>query len=388
VIVLYILAFVTIVQGIISLIDGVRAARYMRHGGLPNGADTDAKASIHVFCPCKGADHEFEENIRSILDQDLPPATVHFIVDSRHDPAFERLTKMGVQNIVVAGPAQDCGQKVHNLRYAIERTAAADIYVFCDSDARYPRYWLHRLTAPLTQGRASVASGYRWYVAGRLHIPTLLRSAWNASVVSMLGNHERNFAWGGSTAIRRETFERIGVLDAWRGSVSDDYAITRAAQREGLRIKFVPDCLIPSFGDCSFHELLEFTTRQIIITRVYHARLWWIGFVAQATFAATFAALGIAMFSNATCAVAWAALYALAAAKSAIRFNAVRSVLRDPKLTRFGWFHIVSSPAVAYLYLYNMIRSALTTDIEWRQIHYTLISPNETRVRRSSASAS
>jgi hypothetical protein len=159
-------------------------------------------------------------------------------------------------------------------------------------------------------------------------------------------------------------------------------------QRAGLPIKFVPDCLIPSFGDCSFHELLEFTTRQIIITRVYHARLWWIGFIAQATFSSTFAALGIAMFSNRFLAIAWAALYALSAAKSAIRLNAVRSILPDPKLTRFGWFHIVTSPVVAYLYLYNMIRSALTTDIEWRQIHYTLISPNETRVRRSSASAS
>ena len=385
-IVLYILAFVTIVQGIISLIDGIRAARYMRRAERPPGAQT--QTSVHVFCPCKGADHEFEENIRSILDQDLRPAAVHFIVDSKNDPAYERLRRAGVENIVVAGPAQDCGQKVHNLRYAIERAAVADIYVFCDSDARYPRHWLRRLTSPLTAGTASVTSGYRWYVANRFHIPTLLRSAWNATVVSMLGDHGRNFAWGGSTAIRRETFEHIGVLDAWRGAVSDDYAITRATQGAGLRIKFVPDCLIPSFGDCSFQELLEFTTRQIIITRVYNARLWWIGFVAQATFGATFAVLGIAMFSNLICAIAWAALYALAAAKSAIRLKAVRSVLPDPKLTLFGWFHIVSSPVVAYLYLYNMIRSALTTDIEWRQIHYTLISPNETRVHRSSASAS
>jgi hypothetical protein len=358
----------------------------MRRTERPPGGQT--QSSVHVFCPCKGADHEFEENIRSILDQDFGTVTVHFIVDSKNDSAYERLKRAGVENIVVAGPAQDCGQKVHNLRYAIEHAPARDIYVFCDSDARYPRHWLRRLTASLTDGTASVSSGYRWYVANRFHIPTLLRSAWNASVVSMLGDHSRNFAWGGSTAIRRETFERIGVLDAWRGAVSDDYAITRAAERAGLKIKFVPDCLIPSFGDCSFQELLEFTTRQIIITRVYNARLWWIGFVAQATFSATFAVLGIAMFSNPICTIAWAALYALAAAKSAIRLNAVRSVLPDPKLTRFGWFHVVTSPVVAYLYLYNMIRSALTTDIEWRQIHYTLISPNETRVRRSSASAS
>src|SRR5262245_45187527 len=209
----------------------------------------EAKAAVHVFCPCKGADHELEENVRSVLDQDLQPAAVHFIVDSRNDPAYGRLVKAGIQNILVAGPAQDCGQKVHNLRYAIERAAGADVYVFCDSDARYPRHWLRRLTAPLTESMAGVTSGYRWYVPSRFHLATLLRSAWNASVVSMLGDHPRNFAWGGSTAIRRETFERISVLEAWRGAVSDDYAITRAAQRAGLRVKFVPDCLIPSFGD-------------------------------------------------------------------------------------------------------------------------------------------
>jgi ceramide glucosyltransferase len=372
---------------LISLIDGIRAARYMRRPTEQRTGDA-AELSIHVFCPCKGADHEFEENIRSILHQDLRPAAVHFIVDSQDDPAYQRLKKAGVQNVLIAGPAHDCGQKVHNLQYAIERAGRPDVYVFCDSDARYPRYWLRRLTAPLGHGSVSVTSGYRWYVASKFNVPTLLRSAWNATVVSMLGDHARNFVWGGSTAIRRETFERIGVLDAWRGAVSDDYAITRAVQRAGLPIRFVPDCLIPSFGDCSFYELLEFTTRQIIITRVYHARLWWIGFVAQATFSVTFTALGIAMFSNRFFAIAWAALYALSAAKAAIRLNAVRAILPDPELTRFGWFHIVSSPVIAYLYLYNMVRSALTTDIEWRQIHYTLISPNETRVRRSSASAS
>ena len=35
--------------------------------------------------------------------------------------------------------------------------------------------------------------------------------------VSVLGDHERNFAWGGSTAIRREIFERMGILNAWQG---------------------------------------------------------------------------------------------------------------------------------------------------------------------------
>ena len=41
------------------------------------------------------------------------------------------------------------------------------------------------------------------------------------------------------------------------------------------------------------------------------------------------------------------------------------------------------SPLVALLYQYNMIRSALTRRMVWRQIHYTLISPNRTIVGSS-----
>ena len=100
--------------------------------------------------------------------------------------------------------------------------------MFCDSDARFSVNWLSRLTSGLDSD--NIATGYRWYAVSRFHFPTLLRSAWNASSVSILGNHNRNFAWGGSTAIRSETFRRLEILDAWRGSVSDDYSITRAAQ--------------------------------------------------------------------------------------------------------------------------------------------------------------
>jgi hypothetical protein len=41
---------------------------------------------------------------------------------------------------------------------------------------------------------------------------------------------------------------------------------------------------------------------------------------------------------------------------------------------------MLSPPLTALLYLYNMIRSALGTDIVWRQVHYRLVSPSETRV--------
>jgi cellulose synthase/poly-beta-1,6-N-acetylglucosamine synthase-like glycosyltransferase len=191
--------------------------------------------------------------------------------------------------VLVAGQAQDSGQKVHNLLYATENAGqTADVLIFCDADARFARNWISNLIAPLENPNVGVATGYRWYVSIRGGLPGMLRSSWNASVVTMLGSHSRNFAWGGSMALRRETFDRLRIRAAWRGSVSDDYAVTRAAREARVPIVFVPVCLVPSYGRCTWSELLEFTTRQIIITRVYDPTLWRIALLGQTIFNVAF----------------------------------------------------------------------------------------------------
>lgn len=364
---MYILASIAILQGVLTLLDGFRAARYMRMFRPRR----ESKERVVVFCPCKGTDGEFEKNIQSILAQDYCNYRVQFIVESEDDPACATLRQLNA-NVLVAGRAVDCGQKVHNLRYAIERTPLADIYVFCDSDARFPSSWLSNLIAPLDA--TNITTGYRWYVAQPFHFSTLMRSAWNASSVGLLGDHNRNFAWGGSNAMHRETFDRLKILESWRGSVSDDYAITRTSQNAGVKIVFVPECLVPSYGVSTFGELVEFTTRQIIITRVYHPGLWRVGFAGHAIFNAAF---WILPFFHPWL---WLVIYMLSAAKSWIRYRSVQTISPLAALSKHAWFYILCSPLVAMLYLYNMIASALSTEIVWRQVRYKLISPNETRV--------
>jgi cellulose synthase/poly-beta-1,6-N-acetylglucosamine synthase-like glycosyltransferase len=334
---------------------------------------TSEFSAVTVFCPCKGIDQGFTENIRSILDQDHPNFHVQFIVDSPGDPAYPELRNIGVSNILIAGKAIDCGQKVHNLLKAVSHPDnAAEVYAFCDSDARYPRHWLRSLTTPLSNREVAVTTGYRWYMAEDGRLSTLLRSAWNASIVGMLGDHRRNFAWGGSMALRRETFDRLRIRESWQGALSDDYAVTRAVQRAGAAIVFVPVCLVPSLDACSWSELFEFTTRQITITRIYHPGLWRLGFLAQSIFAVSF-------IGSVTVPALWITIYALAAAKSWIRISAVRAVL-PAALSKHTWFYILSAPVVALLFEYNMLRSAFSREIIWRQIRYKLVSPNRTLV--------
>jgi ceramide glucosyltransferase len=361
-----ILAAIAILQGILTLLNGIHAARHIRTF-RPRRVNHDR---VMVFCPCKGVDPELEKNIESILNQDYPNYAVQFIVESEDDAAYAMLRALGT-NVIIAGRATARGQKVHNLAYAVEHSGEADIFVFCDSDARFPRQWLSRLLAPLDS--SNIATGYRWYAATRLHFSTLMRSAWNASSLNVLGDHNHNFAWGGSMAMYRSTFERLQIPEFWRATVSDDYAVTIAAQRTGTKIVFVPECLVVSYGECSFRDVLEFTTRQIIITRVYHRILWRIAFAGHLIFNSAF---WILLFAHPL----WSLpIYFMSAAQAWIRHRAVATVLPSPVASKYAWFYPLTSPLVALLFLYNMIASLFTNEIVWRQIRYKLVSPTETK---------
>src|SRR5262249_25013539 len=101
---MYILAVIAILQGVLTLLDAIRAARHIR-SFRPRRV---ARERIAVFCPCKGADPEFLKNIQSILDQDYPNYEAHFVVESEEDPAYALLRRLK-QNVLVAGRATDQG---------------------------------------------------------------------------------------------------------------------------------------------------------------------------------------------------------------------------------------------------------------------------------------
>ena len=375
---LYIVCGIALVQGLVSLIQGMKSIRHIR----TYRPESQWRPRVVAFCPCRGVDDGFVSNVRSILDQDYPHLRVVFIVDSESDPAVGALGPLNA-TILVAGAATGRGQKVHNLMCGVEQAAGdAEVLVFCDADARFPRQWVKNLLAPLEREDVAVSTGYRWYAAESGSLPSLLRSAWNASVVTALGDHDGNFAWGGSMALRRDVFDRLEILKAWDGALSDDYAVTRAARRSGKRVVFVPQCLIPSYGDCTWPELLEFTTRQILITRVYNPSTWWTAMVSQTIFNIAFWG---ALVLPEPFPVVTLALYLLAGIKSYLRYGAVSTVLPEGALSKDRASYILLPPLTALLFEYNLVRSVLTRSITWRQIRYRLVSPDRTVVQRGVA---
>jgi ceramide glucosyltransferase len=243
--------------------------------------------------------------------------------------------------------------------------------------------------APLTDSRIGATTTMRWFVPNDNGLPTALLAAWNASVVTMLGSHNKNFCWGGGTAIRRTIFEQIGMLDAWQYSFSDDYSLTMMIERSRRQIVFLPECLTPSYVQTDFPGLLEFTNRQMRITRVYRTPMWATAFATHFLYCLTLV-IGVIVALNLTFASRPAFHVStllvlpllLAAIRGALRVIGVTESVPSlrAQIMSQSWIYILLAMVVPFLYLVNFFSTAIGRRIRWRGIDYELISPEQTRV--------
>lgn len=374
----YFLAALSCWIGIKSLLGGLRFAAYVKRETsrpLP-----DFQPFVSVIAPGRGLEPGLAENLRPLLAQDYARYEVLFVFDRADDPAIQVVEQLtSAARIVIAGPATDSGQKVHNLRVATTQVDPdSEVLVFVDTDARPGKSWLKQLVAPLADETLGAASGYRWFIPKKGGVASRLRGVWNASIASALGGDTtKNFCWGGSTAIRRDTFDRLAINDRWRGTVSDDFTITSVLKEAKLPIHFTPNCLVASVGDCDFKELLEFTTRQIKITRVYAQHLWLPLLLGSALFGIAFfgGLILICVYPRSFAAFFLLLIFALGATKSFIRFRAVSRILETSYRDLVA--HIFLWPFASLLYLYNAIVAGFSRRITWRGITYELKSPRE-----------
>ena len=390
--VFYFLALVLIYLSYKSLRGGIDYLNFFREQlSRPN---SDFKPFASIIAPCKGVDNELRENLSALLHQDYPTYEIIFVVDDEKDAAVPVICDLMRDNqapakLVIAAKAKGSSQKVENLREAVLHIAdGSKVLVFVDSDARPGRNWLRDLIAPLEDEKIGAATGYRWFISRKPNFPSEMLSVWNASIASALGPHTKgNFCWGGSTAIQREVFDKLDIRDRWTGTLSDDFTVTRVIKEAGMDIHFVPAALAASFEDIGFKGLIEFTTRQMRITRVYSPNLWIASFLGSGIFNLVFV-WGIALIINglffsgqiwpATAALLLISAFSIG--KSILRLKAVKLVLKDHRaaLKRQSWTQNtlwILSPALFFL---NAAAAWVSRKIIWRGITYELKSPSET----------
>ncbi len=356
---------------------------------------------VALIIPCKGIDADFDSNIRSFLRQDYGDYRLFFVLGEKSDPAYERLRQIKDEsgqdpracevNTLIAGPSTLCSQKIHNLLYVINRLPDdIEVIAFADSDVCVRNDWLSLLVWPLRRPKCGVATGYRWYVPTRNNLATLALSAVNASIAQFLGNSSFNHAWGGSMAVRMADFRRLGLPETWKTTLSDDLSLSQAVKKAGMTVTFVPGCLGASRASTTWGGLYEFCRRQLLITRVYAPRTWWLGL---------FTSLGSAFGLWGTPALAHYAW--TIGTKHIVLFTAapvifwvghvIRAILRQAMIVQLLREHAYRlRPAVIVdvlgFWLWSLVllgfilSSAVGRTIRWRGIAYRLVSPTRTEV--------
>lgn len=398
----WILGGLLVIQSLAALGDGYRFLGFVRRSRQRPSGNYSPPAALII--PCKGIDPEYELNLSGFLTQDYPNYQVIFVVASEEDPAHRylaaRLTQLTAPGspgawkagLVVAGRSEERGEKVNNLLHGVAAVdPGTEVLAFADADARPQRDWLRSLVAPLGEPRVTVSTGFRWYLPGAGFV-SQLRAAWDTSIATLLGDHNRNFAWGGSMAMRAADFRRLEVAERfWARTVSDDYAVTRAVREARGRIRFEPRCLLASREDSTFREFLRWSNRQILLTRVYAAPLWRMGLAAYALYCGTFIFGLVLLLASALSgrermgiATTLLVILFLGSAKGLTRTRVASEIFPEESaaLRRLGSRYWQLAPLVPWVMLFNFVAAGLTRRIEWRGTHYELRSINEVRVLR------
>jgi ceramide glucosyltransferase len=391
--VFYVAVILQITLGAYSLWSGLAWVRMVRKRLASQAGFYTPLAAL--ICPCKGNERGLEENLLALTRFDYPNYEIYLTLATSLDPALKVIERVKAASqrpvhIVIAGPPEDCGEKVYNLSRTVEGLPEKfEVLVFTDSDVRLSRGWLTKLIAPLQDIRIGATTGYRWIFPSGSPGAGALACAWNASVATLLGETKENFCWGGSTAIRRKTFDDVNALEAWKGAVSDDFALTSALQLANRPIVFCSECFAATLNPWTWQDLLEFTNRQMLITRVYSHRRWLVGGMMNLAYVLTMLYAACVILYSMMDGDPWSQLLLvalavplLAAMKGALRVVAINEAIPEwkGKLKETSWSCLLLAPVVPFLFAWNFIASLLSRRIRWRGIRYELVSPNLTRI--------
>ncbi len=342
--------------------------------------------AVALIVPVKGSEPGLAANLRSLHSQDYPDLELTVCFADASDPAVAvARAVLGPEcRFVEAGePPPDIGEKIHNLQAAVQAISAdRDVLVFADSDGEAGPDWVRRLVAPLGDEGIGATTAFRWHFPEDGGFWPLLRSVWDSVVPTIMDGCDRSFAWGGGTAVSRAAFRTARVLEYWQGAVSDDLRLTWALHDAGLGIRFLPEAMVATNGQCRAADFLAWAVRQATITRVYRFRTWLGGCLSHIAYCGAQLLCVLQVLHGNLIGLFPLALIVLPGmAKGGARAYACALAFPERKawLERHGWAYFWLAPLATWVWLYALLRSGLTRRIRWRGRTYDLIS--ETRVR-------
>lgn len=215
----------------------------------------DKGEMVSVIIPSKG-----EINLKKFEEQEYENYEIIVVVDEIEEKNKIEKIKGEMTTVEISKNYDGCSGKNSALLTAIEK-ARGEIFVFADDDIEPHPKWLQYLVSSMEE----ISTTYRWYFKR----PFLC--VWNASVASVLFYKRFNFAWGGSTAIRKDVFEKLNIREIWKKNWVDDLTLTKILKKNGIEIKFVPQAISESREE---KEVFKWMNREFAWIRRYFPFLW------------------------------------------------------------------------------------------------------------------
>ena len=382
-----------VLQSAAALIKTRKARRqFLTHQKWIDGGVVVKEAKrVALVIAVKGVSDNFERFMDFVLGQEYPNYRVIFVTESADDPAHAAISARvaGLDSprvdLIVAGEAEDTGQKVHNQLAAFELLEKEDrIVAFADGDLFGRMNWLWCLALPLNRGQVDCTTGYRWFIPETDGLPNRIVSLIGTAVEPMIGPNWRMCLWGGSMAMTREVFDELDVPKNLRGSVNDDARISQLARRGGKRMRYVRSVAAPSPVDFDWAGLLEFGRRQYFQLRIYQPVLWWMALLIPIFFLASFLATLVRLaMGNPWMLLPVAAAVVLNLLRTRVRLDYLSARFEPGEAdelkaaVRGSWW---LDPVVNVVHLWIILSSACGREIVWAGIRYRVTGPQCTRI--------
>jgi ceramide glucosyltransferase len=331
---------------------------------------------LNIFVPCKGWNENLNACLRSILNQDYSNYKVIFITESEEDKATTEILKLlkEYDNAfhLISGRTKTCSQKNHNLLMAVDRYSDCDIFVFCDSDLLLEKYWLSNLVRPLSDKSTSFSASF-YSVESRDEIRNFTRMFYTGfssyTLMMLVGT---DVIWGGSMAVKKNSFKELGIAELWKKTVVDDMTIAKLVRKENEKVFIVYPNGIKSFinGATSMKNVLKWSIRQIQYLKYYLKAYWF-------TLILTYIPTNLAMISVPVLLVASFLNHSLvpillsySTVFLVMILNHILIILLNEGKISFK--HIVYMLPMLILFSYGLILSIFTNKLRWSGYIYKM----------------
>ena len=237
-----------------------------------------------VLC-LRGEDPSLTHCLEAISQQSYRNFEFIIVVDDMQDPAVSIVNRhfksqesnnQKHQVVCIEKVNPNCSLKCNAIVTAIRQIdRSTEVIALVDADAVVSQSWLQTLINPLADPSVGCSTGNRWFnIPSSKQLGSSVRSTWNAAAIVQMYLYQ--IPWGGSLAIRKETIEKLELLEKWSTGFCEDTMLSQLMVENGLVISRPAELVIQNNEAIGLKSSFHWIKRQLLTVRLHHEKWPWV----------------------------------------------------------------------------------------------------------------